>query len=122
PTSLQLALEDKDVAAKLAKYEAALAKLLDGRENVIGFAFAINAKVEGADVYGSAALFRKLWPQRFRTAAADPLPHSSTTPASAAPGRFRTAGLPDGGRWGRPTRVGRASAAAGRRHRVAKGR
>jgi hypothetical protein len=30
---------------------------------VIGYAFAINGKVNSADLYGSKALFRKLWPK-----------------------------------------------------------
>ena len=29
---------------------------------MIGVALAVNGKVEGAEVYGSAELFRKLWP------------------------------------------------------------
>ena len=32
---------------------------------------AINGKVEGAEVYGSSALFRRMWPKLIRTAAVD---------------------------------------------------
>jgi hypothetical protein len=40
---------------------------------VVGFAVAINGKVEGAEVFGSAALFRKVWPRLMKAAAVDAL-------------------------------------------------
>ena len=72
-TSLQLTLEHKDLLAKLAAYEKALAKILDGKKDVLGFAVAINGKVEGAEVFGSAALFQKVWPRLLNAAAVDAL-------------------------------------------------
>jgi hypothetical protein len=62
-TSLQLALEHKKVKEAV---EAAVKKLtpaLGDRKNVIGYAVAINGKVNNADVFASAALFKKLWPK-----------------------------------------------------------
>jgi len=62
-TSLQLALEHKKVKEAV---EAAVKKLSsspDGEKNVIGYAVAINGKVNNADVFASAALFKKLWPK-----------------------------------------------------------
>jgi ARG and Rhodanese-Phosphatase-superfamily-associated Protein domain len=72
-TSLQLTLEHKDLLAKLEAYEKALTKILEGKKNAIGFAVAINGKVEGAEVFGSAALFQKVWPRLLNAAAVDAL-------------------------------------------------
>src|SRR5205823_10284844 len=38
-------------------------RLRNGQNDVIGYAFAINGKVNSADVYVSSALFKKLWPR-----------------------------------------------------------
>ena len=46
---------------------------LKGKADVIGVAVAINGQVEGAEVYGSAALCRKLWPKLLKSAATDAL-------------------------------------------------
>lgn len=72
-TSLQLTLENKDLLAKLEGYDKALAKVLEGKNNVIGFAVAINGKVTGAEVFGSSALFQKVWPRLLNAAAVDAL-------------------------------------------------
>jgi hypothetical protein len=73
PTSLQLALEDKQLNEKLAAYEKDLAGAVEGKSDVIGMALCVNGKVEGAEVYGSAALFQKLWPKLLKSAATDAL-------------------------------------------------
>jgi hypothetical protein len=66
PTSLQLTQEDKDLLATVERYVKEMEKLPEGKKEVIGYAVAINGKVEGADVYGSAELFAKLWPRLLR--------------------------------------------------------
>ncbi len=63
PTSLQLTLEDRKLLGELDKYVKELSKAADGKQDAIGYAVAINGKVEECDVYGSNALFRKLWPK-----------------------------------------------------------
>jgi hypothetical protein len=73
PSSYQLTLEDKDLLEKLSAYEKALSKALEGKKDVIGFALAVNGKVEGAEVYGSADLFAKLAPKLLKAAAIDAL-------------------------------------------------
>lgn len=73
PSSLQLALEDKDLAAKLAATEKALADILKDKPDAIGVAYAVNGKLQSADVYGSGALFRKFWPKLVKSMAADAL-------------------------------------------------
>jgi hypothetical protein len=65
-SSLQLSLENKKLVEAAAQYEKDLEKILKDEKDVIGYAYAVNGKVEGADIYGSAALFRKVWPQLLR--------------------------------------------------------
>lgn len=73
PSSLQLALEDKDLAAKLDATEKALADILKDKPDAIGVAYAVNGKLQSADVYGSGALLRKFWPKLVKSMAADAL-------------------------------------------------
>ena len=70
-SSLQLALENKDVQAKVGEFVKKLSAAPRGEKNVIGFAFAINGKVNSIDVYGNAALFAKLWPKLLEAAATE---------------------------------------------------
>jgi hypothetical protein len=87
PSSLQLSLENKEVAEKLAGYEKALAHVVDGKSDVIGMVVCINGKIEGADIYGSAALFQKLWAKLLKSAATEALseldPKAKFEPATA---------------------------------------
>ncbi len=69
PTSFQLALENKEVEANADTYIKALGGLLDNRMDVIGYVFAINGKINSADVYSSSALFKKLWPKLLKASA-----------------------------------------------------
>lgn len=69
PTSFQLALENKEVQTNADNYVSALDNLLDTRPDVIGYVFAINGKINSADVYASSALFKKLWPKLLKASA-----------------------------------------------------
>ena len=71
PSSLQLALEDKDLRVKVAEYEAALAGAGGQQTDIIGMAVVVNGEVSGADVFGSADLFRKLYPKLLKAAATE---------------------------------------------------
>lgn len=68
-TSLQLSLENGKVAVTADEYVRKLSALVNGKTDVIGFAFAVNGKINSADVYVSNALFRKLWPKMLKAAA-----------------------------------------------------
>jgi hypothetical protein len=70
-SSLALSLQVKEVQANIEKYIARLSSAPDGKEDVVGFVCAINGKVYGADMYGSPALFRKVWPRLLRAAATE---------------------------------------------------
>jgi hypothetical protein len=69
PSSFQLTLENKQVQANADNYVNALDGLLATRTDVIGYVFAINGKINSADVYASSALFRKLWPKLLQASA-----------------------------------------------------
>ena len=55
-----------------------MSEVLNGKTDVIGVAVAINGQVEGAEVYGSAALCAKLWPKLLKSAATDALAEFDT--------------------------------------------
>jgi hypothetical protein len=62
-SSLQLAVENNKVQETAETYIKALSNIVDGGNDVIGYVFAINGKVNSADVYGASQLFKKLWPK-----------------------------------------------------------
>src|SRR3989442_5728335 len=59
PTSFQLALENKDVQANAGGYIKALAKIVQGKPDVIRDWFAIKRKVNKADGHASEAPLKK---------------------------------------------------------------
>lgn len=65
-SSYELTLESKAVKEATEEYIAALEKAPKGKSDVIGYAFAVNGKVNSADVYGNKDLFTKLWPKLLR--------------------------------------------------------
>jgi hypothetical protein len=66
-TSLPLSLENKKLLEATTQYEKELAKVVEGNPGVIGYAYVVNGQVSGAEVFGSGALFRKLWPDLLRS-------------------------------------------------------
>jgi hypothetical protein len=70
-SSLQLALENHRVQDTADSYIKALTNIVDRGDDVIGYLFAINGKVNSADVYSSNALFRKLWPKLLKANAVE---------------------------------------------------
>lgn len=70
-SSLQLSLENKRVKESSEAYITKLSKIVESQSDVIGYAFAINGKVNSADVYASSALFKKLWPKLLKATAVE---------------------------------------------------
>lgn len=72
-TSLQLTLENEKIDQKVERYIRELSPIIggDGGPGVIGYAFAINGKVNSADLYGSKSLFRKLWQKLLKASAVE---------------------------------------------------
>jgi hypothetical protein len=83
-SSLQLAVENKKVQATAESYIKALSNIADGSDDVIGYVFAINGKVNSADIYGSNVLFKKLWPKLLKANATEAI-------AELQDGRFKPA-------------------------------
>jgi hypothetical protein len=89
PSSLQLSQEDKKLLEFVERYVRELSKAPGKERDVIGYAAAINGKVENFDIYGSAALFAKLWPRLLRASAIEavaalPKDMKKIEPATAA--------------------------------------
>ena len=62
-SSLQLSLENKRLQSKTTEYKKEFLSLLSNKNNVIGYAFAINGKLNTADIYANQSLLKKLWPK-----------------------------------------------------------
>ncbi len=76
-SSLQLSLENKKVKETIQGYLSRLSDITDGKKDAIGYAFAINGRINSADVYVSNSLFRKLWPRMLKAAAVEAVAKSS---------------------------------------------
>lgn len=68
-TSLQLSLENEKLQELRAAYVKTLEDLARADKDIVGYAFAINGKLNSADVYASNGLFLKMWPKQLRAAA-----------------------------------------------------
>lgn len=83
-SSLQLALEnDKLVETRKAYIDALQAAAKD--DDIIGYVFAINGRLNSGDVYSSNALFKKMWPKLLSASAVEAIGHraeGSGTPPS----------------------------------------
>ncbi len=97
PTSFQLALENKGVQANADSYVKNLGGLLDTRNDVIGYVFAINGKINSADVYASSALFKKLWPKLLKASAIEAVAESRGGEKFDAPKPAEVQGFLDDG-------------------------
>jgi hypothetical protein len=69
PTSMAMTMQAPVVQKSIDGYLADLKKVVEGKPDVIGYAFAINGKANSADVYASHDLFLKLWPKLLRSSA-----------------------------------------------------
>jgi hypothetical protein len=83
-SSLQLAVENSKVQENADSYVKALSGIASRSNDVIGYVFAINGKVNSADIYGSNVLFRKLWPKLLKANAVEAI-------AELQPGKFKPA-------------------------------
>ena len=62
-SSLQLSLENEKLKDAQAAYVKALKPAGEAGDDIIGYVFAINGKLNSADLYPSNGLFRKMWPK-----------------------------------------------------------
>ncbi len=75
-SSLQLSLENKQVVANVDEYVKNLSSVVNGKTDVIGYAFAINGKINSADVYVSNSLFKKIWLKNLKATATEAVSES----------------------------------------------
>src|SRR5215217_3033804 len=76
-SSLELTVEDSKAKETTAAYLKALAGILQNKQDVIGYVFAINGHVNSADVYASRALFTKIWPKLIKASAVEAVAESN---------------------------------------------
>jgi hypothetical protein len=70
-SSLQLSLENKKVQEAVDAYRTKLANAPEGKSDVVGYAFAINGKLNSVDIYVSNAMFGKLWEKNLRSSSTE---------------------------------------------------
>ena len=97
PTSMQLTLEHKKLKEILKGYTDALSKVVEGKDDVVGFGLAVNGQVVSVDAYGTQALFAKLWPKMLNAGAQEALTELQKgkkfkTPSAGAVGALMLAG------------------------------
>jgi len=84
-TSLQLALENGRLKKEQDDYVAALQAAGERDADVVGYVFAINGKVNSADIYPSNGLFRKMWPKLLRASVTEAIGERTAAPAPPPP-------------------------------------
>lgn len=87
-SSLQLSLENKKLKRATEDFVKKFADLTKGKSDLIGYAFAINGKINSADIYLSNHLFAKVWPKMLRAAVVEAIslddkPKAATEPTAA---------------------------------------
>ncbi len=83
-SSLQLSLENEKLAAAKASYIDKLSIKEKDEGDVIGFAFAVDGRLYGADIYPSHGLFTKMWGKLVDAAATEAIGETNGS-ASAPP-------------------------------------
>jgi hypothetical protein len=76
-TSLQLAMENEKLRELRSAYVKGLQEAGEREDDIIGYAFAINGKLNSADLYASNGLFRKMWPKLLKAAATEAIGESN---------------------------------------------
>ena len=101
PSSLQLSLENSALASALEDYGATLGRLPQEHTGVVGYVFAINGKINSGDEFGSAGLFRKLWPRQLKAVSTEAIAEEDT-PIRDQPTLAEVAAFIDGVRAAEP--------------------
>jgi len=84
-SSLQLSLENKKLKKATEDLVKKFADLTKGKSDVIGYAFAINGKINSADIYVSNHLFAKVWPKMLQAAVVEAISLSDKPKAATEP-------------------------------------
>ena len=70
-SQLALSLENPRLEGEQERYVSALHALGEQDNDIVGYAFAINGRLNSADIYPSNGLFRKMWPKLLRASATE---------------------------------------------------
>jgi hypothetical protein len=71
PSSFALTMEQPVIKQAADEHIRKISNVIDGKNDVIGYAFAINGKINSADIYASNELFKKLWPRLLKSSAVE---------------------------------------------------
>ena len=82
PSSLQLSLESEKLKQAQAAYIGALQGAGESGDDIVGYVFAINGKINSADVYASNALFRKMWRKLLAANVTEAISEKDAAPAA----------------------------------------
>jgi hypothetical protein len=74
-SSLQLALENEKLLDVQQAYIKALKAAGEKDDDIVGYVFAVNGKLNSADVYPSNGLFRKMWTKLLTASAIEAIGH-----------------------------------------------
>jgi hypothetical protein len=75
-SSLPLTLENQNVRSDSGNYINFLSDIVEHKSDVIGMVMVINGEINSCDIYGSSALFQKLWPKLLKAAAVEAVAES----------------------------------------------
>jgi ARG and Rhodanese-Phosphatase-superfamily-associated Protein domain len=95
-SSLQLALENEKLGDARKAYVAALKSAGETGDDIIGFVFAINGKLNSAELYFSNGLFRKMWPKLLDASAIEAISHRQDVKDEAPSPKAATAFIAGG--------------------------
>lgn len=84
PSSLPLAVENPLVRRRLADFLVTFGNLLVDNPEAVGFAFAINGRINSADLYASPDLFCKLWAKLLEATALEALAEANAPGGTCA--------------------------------------
>src|SRR5258708_38472091 len=71
PSSFVMTMEAPAVRRSTDGYIQELAGIVNGKSDVVGYAFAIDGKINSADIYASHELFGKLWMKLLRSSSVE---------------------------------------------------
>ena len=84
-SSLQLSLENEKLKDAQDAYLKALLKEGEKADDVVGYVFAIDGKLNSAEVYPSNGLFRKMWPKLLKASITEAIGQKNSGAAEPAP-------------------------------------
>lgn len=83
PTSLQLSLQNADLARAQGTFMDRLLPLASAKPDTLGMAWAVNGRLSGAEIYASHPLFLKMWAKNLKTCATEAIGAAAGEPLPA---------------------------------------